>query len=468
MPAAWYDVRAQPESTDFREAYAQQERRIADAFRRIEQQLGAAYSIRAGAGLIGGGPITQNPSIDVVAADSTIIVGANNIRANLAYIGSALDHGNLQGLADDDHAQYLFAEPSSTDNRVVRWDGTSGRAVQVSGVTIDDSANASGFVSIAFDGTAAGDGQIRGTDYFTIYGKTTGGTDRYLFFWIGDALGVGHPSHDLDLAGATIDIGPLRWPSADGSDGHVMTTDGAGMLSLASPYGTAVSLSWSSAQNNYALGSGVTHMRVSPTGAVQLTGIANGVQGRVVHITCTSSAIDNFLLLRNENISSSDANRFALLQDVVLGPGETVSLFYDDVTDRWRMLDTAGFHPFCVSNTATTNSSTVETYLSFTARERYAYYISVYLYSQTTGESAVAHTQRREYCVTYPTGFSDPNIGSATHQLYSYSTGATLATMTTSIDTGTDVVSLQFTPHASLTVYHTVRVEVRIMRLVTP
>ena len=51
------------------------------------------------------------------------------------------DHGDLTGLLDDDHTQYTKHPASSTDNAVVRWNGTDGRTIQNSGVTIDDSNN---------------------------------------------------------------------------------------------------------------------------------------------------------------------------------------------------------------------------------------------------------------------------------------------------------------------------------------
>jgi len=51
------------------------------------------------------------------------------------------DHGQLTGLADDDHTQYTKHPASSTDNAIARWDGTGGRTLQNSGVTIDDSNN---------------------------------------------------------------------------------------------------------------------------------------------------------------------------------------------------------------------------------------------------------------------------------------------------------------------------------------
>ncbi len=62
--------------------------------------------------------------------------------------GTSSDHGSLSGLADDDHTQYMKGEGSATDNAIVRWDTTSGRDVQDSGVIVDDSNNMSGVVSI--------------------------------------------------------------------------------------------------------------------------------------------------------------------------------------------------------------------------------------------------------------------------------------------------------------------------------
>ena len=54
------------------------------------------------------------------------------------------DHGQLTGLADDDHTQYTKHPASSTDNAVVRWNGTDGRTLQNSSVAIDDNGKLSG------------------------------------------------------------------------------------------------------------------------------------------------------------------------------------------------------------------------------------------------------------------------------------------------------------------------------------
>ena len=54
------------------------------------------------------------------------------------------DHGQLTGLADDDHAQYTKHPASSTDNAIARWDGTGGRTLQGSSVIVDDNGKLSG------------------------------------------------------------------------------------------------------------------------------------------------------------------------------------------------------------------------------------------------------------------------------------------------------------------------------------
>jgi hypothetical protein len=74
------------------------------------------------------------------------------------------DHGQLTGLADDDHTQYTKHPASSTDNAIVRWDGTGGRTLQNSSVAIDDNGKLSG------DGL---DGWIYDTDTWNYYTPTS-------------------------------------------------------------------------------------------------------------------------------------------------------------------------------------------------------------------------------------------------------------------------------------------------------
>ncbi len=51
---------------------------------------------------------------------------------------SDIDHGSIGGLTDDDHTQYYIGSLGSTDNVVMRTNGTGARTGQSSGVTISD------------------------------------------------------------------------------------------------------------------------------------------------------------------------------------------------------------------------------------------------------------------------------------------------------------------------------------------
>ena len=86
------------------------------------------------------------------------------------------DHGALAGLGDDDHTQYTTHPESSTDNAIVRWDGTGGRTLQNSSVAIDDNGKLSG------DGL---DGWIYDTDTWSYVSttsfKVSGKDVRYRF-----------------------------------------------------------------------------------------------------------------------------------------------------------------------------------------------------------------------------------------------------------------------------------------------
>lgn len=64
-----------------------------------------------------------------------------------------------------------------------------------------------------------------------------------------------------------------------------------------------------------------------------VTGLAGGAAGRMVIVVNVGSSL---LRLSDESASSTAANRFALPQDVILVPDESVMLRYDATSSRWR------------------------------------------------------------------------------------------------------------------------------------
>lgn len=78
-------------------------------------------------------------------------------------------------------------------------------------------------------------------------------------------------------------------------------------------------------------------LRLTPTAAVSLTGIAGGAAGRILILHNVGSFN---LTLPDESASSTAANRFAIsgTMGLVLRPDDCVTLQYDPTSSRWRII----------------------------------------------------------------------------------------------------------------------------------
>jgi hypothetical protein len=212
---------------------------------------------------------------------------------------------------------------SVTDNRIVRFDGTTGKIIQNSAVTIDDngtiSSSTGSFAAFAFEGggsfsSSTASLQI-GSD-FTIVGKETYLTSN-TNLWInatssvalgvngntkltatGSGIGINNtsPGADLDIksnlrisgsssgyVGITVAAAAgsttYTLPSADGSSGQVLSTNGSGSLSWVSRgAGTVTSVDASGGTTGLSFSGGP----VTSSGTLTLAGtltIANGGTG---------------------------------------------------------------------------------------------------------------------------------------------------------------------------------------------
>jgi hypothetical protein len=70
----------------------------------------------------------------------------------------------------------------------------------------------------------------------------------------------------------------------------------------------------------------------------QLTGLQGGFGGRRISIHCRETA-QGPIILRDQNTSSSAANRFILpKRRLFIWPGDTTELWYDEVAQRWKVM----------------------------------------------------------------------------------------------------------------------------------
>ena len=151
------------------------------------------------------------------------------------------DHGALTGLEDDDHTQYVKDAGTVTDNAIVRFNGTDGRTIQNSGVTIDDSNNLITTGGIHVGGTSdpgtdnlVVDGHANIVDYLTAEGGLHVG-------------GTSDPGTDNLVVDGTIKDGSgnfygrpvfLTTPkTSDSWDGDTKTTDDRATVDLSAVFG---------------------------------------------------------------------------------------------------------------------------------------------------------------------------------------------------------------------------------------
>ena len=90
-------------------------------------------------------------------------------------------------------------------------------------------------------------------------------------------------------------------------------------------------------QNDWALSASNSNFLISASTAVNVTGIAGGVSGRVIVLVNSGSGV---ITLKNENTGSTAANRIHLAgaSDVLIAGDGTVTLLYDGTASRWRMI----------------------------------------------------------------------------------------------------------------------------------
>ncbi len=122
------------------------------------------------------------------AGSSSLVDNLNHIRQSIA----------------DASGDIINSSGSSTDNAIVRWDGTSGSIVQDSGVTIDDSDNVGGITTLTATNIGA----------FNLTGKLTAG-----------ATEIEGSSFDIDggdISAATIS-GGLTWSAAQDLNNQNLT-----------------------------------------------------------------------------------------------------------------------------------------------------------------------------------------------------------------------------------------------------
>ncbi len=192
------------------------------------------------------------------------------------------------GSLDNEHivAKPITGPATSTDNAVVRWDGTSGSVVQDSGVIIDDSDNISGITTLTATNIAAhnltgkltsGSVEIEGSNFDIDGGDISAGTVSGGLTW-----SAAQDLNDQALTNINVDSG-----SIDNTDiGAITPATGAFTSLLSSGYrqaGLVTKTSGYTAANEQFI------LVDATSGSVVIT-LPSGISGRVYTVKHTSGS----------------------------------------------------------------------------------------------------------------------------------------------------------------------------------
>jgi len=166
----------------------------------------------------------------------------------------------------------------------------------------------------------------------TYIGSLTSAGAVYISDGSGNYIGIDAPVVTSNWA-ITL---PDSQPAEEGQ--HLESVDANGNTRWASNYWNPITpAQFTSNQNDVPLTAGKEVMRASSDGNYNVTGFANGVDGRFFHFINVGS---NVLNLKHEDAGSDAANRIITCDgaDLSLTQSGSALLWYDGATQRWRVL----------------------------------------------------------------------------------------------------------------------------------
>ena len=175
----------------------------------ITDAVPSSRMVTAGAGLVNGGALTGDITLDVAASNGTIVVAADGISVGVitatehgtlgggslhseatAYVPGFMSAANVTKLAGIGTGANVVGPASSTDNALARFDGTTGKTLQNSTTTLDDSGNlAVGGTYVSIGASPALSGALRLTYGSAINMRSYDDADQTLVD-IGDSDGT--------------------------------------------------------------------------------------------------------------------------------------------------------------------------------------------------------------------------------------------------------------------------------------
>jgi hypothetical protein len=223
---------------------------------------------------------------------------------------------------------------TATDNAVARFDGTTGEILQNSAATIDDTGAATFVGSVNVSGTSASAADLK------LYEDTDNGTNYVAF-----------------KSPASV-ASNVTWtlPSADGTNGQALTTNGSGTLAFSSVT-TAPGGSNTQVQFNNSGAFGGSSLFTWDGAQIQVNGVS---VGRGAGSVSTNTAVGASALATNSTGSLNTAVGWQALLDNTTASGST-AVGYRSLENSTASANTAVGDRALVSNTSGANNTAVGT-----------------------------------------------------------------------------------------------------------
>lgn len=276
--------------------------------------------VNAGDDRIGIGTAVPNTALEVVSTtgDGGVRVTGSGANTTPTYYIRTPDSG---------YGRMIWENAAGTDQWVY-YAGTDGSGAQTSW-SLNDAVAGKDRLTI-WGGANLALGMIVNTGNANYDFTIKGASDSSLFVVDAseDKVGIGtaSPATLLDVAGVVTANGV----TIDSTDGLAVGSTSPSKYAATSPAQITAD------QNDYNLGTG-TFFRLSSNASRNITGLANGADGRMVYLVNVGA---NNIVLQNQNAGSTDANKIitGTGADVTLAPDNAATLIYDATTQRWRIL----------------------------------------------------------------------------------------------------------------------------------
>lgn len=264
------------------------------------------------------------------ATAGNLLIGDGTQWVSNAMSGDATINSSGVFTIGSNKVTYAKMQATSTNGVLI---GSPSAGTAIGEITVGTGLNLTGttLTATGFSGSLGGD--ITGTQSATTINPANAGIGNRLVSGINTAsTTINGDRINIDNTTLTTASNVLQLNLANPNTWTGRQTLGAVAATASSPTTLAANT------NDWALSSSNTYFKITSSADVNVTGIASGVDGRVIVLANTGS---NNIVFQSENAGSTTAaDRFHFPggSDIIVSPDGSLTLIYDSGISRWRFV----------------------------------------------------------------------------------------------------------------------------------